>query len=151
MTNELRAVLDDAVREFEYISYGLKQSRIWGGASWNHLPLHPDHYLHLTGRVEKQIKKLSALLAEQLPPSADFVEPVCFLRETSWSYVIAPWDDLNGFPVYATPRKRQWRGLTVEEKTRIRDSVPYTQFMSAGEYAMQVQDATEAELREKNT
>jgi hypothetical protein len=30
-------------------------------------------------------------------------EPVCFLRETSWSYEIAPWDDPNGIPVYTAP------------------------------------------------
>ena len=34
-------------------------------------------------------------------------EPVCFLRETSWSYEIAKWDDPNGFPVYAAPPQRK--------------------------------------------
>jgi hypothetical protein len=29
-------------------------------------------------------------------------EPVCFLRETSWSYEIAPWDDPNGIPGMTT-------------------------------------------------
>lgn len=49
--------------------------------------------------------------------------------------------------------KRQWRGLTTKEKSRILDSIPCPEpwRWSVGEYAMQVQEASEAELREKNT
>ena len=42
-------------------------------------------------------------------------EPVCFLRETSWSYEIAPWDDPNGIPVYIAPPKREWVGIEPQE------------------------------------
>jgi hypothetical protein len=46
--------------------------------------------------------------------------------------------------------EREWQGLTDDEKSVIRSSVAYSQFMSAGEYAEKVQNATEAKLKEKN-
>lgn len=46
--------------------------------------------------------------------------------------------------------KREWQGLTDADKIVIRGSVDYNQFMSAGEYAEKVQDATEAKLKAKN-
>jgi hypothetical protein len=46
--------------------------------------------------------------------------------------------------------QRQWVGLDADEKLRVRLAVGYSQFMTAGEYAEKVQDATEDKLREKN-
>ena len=46
--------------------------------------------------------------------------------------------------------KREWVGLTDEEREQVRSSAGYNQFMSAGEYAKAVQWATEAKLKEKN-
>jgi len=46
--------------------------------------------------------------------------------------------------------KREWVGLTREEKSAVRNSVEYSQFMSAEEYASLVQYETEAKLKEKN-
>jgi hypothetical protein len=46
--------------------------------------------------------------------------------------------------------EREWQGLTDEEKSVIRSSVAYSQFMTVVEYAEKVQDATEAKLKEKN-
>lgn len=45
---------------------------------------------------------------------------------------------------------RSWVGLTHEERKLVRNSVAYNQFMTASEYAGDVQIATEAKLREKN-
>ncbi len=55
-------------------------------------------------------------------------------------------------PLYTVPpaAQRQWVGLDADEKLRVRLAVGYSQFMTAGEYAEKVQDATEAKLREKN-
>ena len=47
--------------------------------------------------------------------------------------------------------KREWVGLTDEEREQVRSSAGYNQFMSAGEYAKAVQLTTEAKLKEKNT
>lgn len=47
--------------------------------------------------------------------------------------------------------KRQWIGLTDEQRLRIRLAADYSPFMSAGEYAEKVQAATEAMLKELNT
>ena len=47
--------------------------------------------------------------------------------------------------------QRQWVGLTDEERKLVRDSVGYNQFVTAGEYAEHVQNATEFKLMEKNT
>jgi hypothetical protein len=47
--------------------------------------------------------------------------------------------------------QRTWVELTDEERKLVRNSVGYSQFMSAGEYAEHVQKATEFKLLEKNT
>lgn len=44
----------------------------------------------------------------------------------------------------------KWVHLLPDEKADIRNSVNYNQFMSAGEYATKVQEATEAKLKELN-
>ena len=44
----------------------------------------------------------------------------------------------------------KWVHLLTDEKADIRNSVDYSQFMSAEEYACKVQDATEAKLKELN-
>ena len=46
---------------------------------------------------------------------------------------------------------RPWVGLTNEERKLVRNSVAYNQFTTASEYAADVQIATEAKLKEKNT
>ena len=46
--------------------------------------------------------------------------------------------------------KRQWIGLTDEDRKLVRNSVGYSQFMTAGEYAELVQKATETLLKVKN-
>ena len=51
---------------------------------------------------------------------------------------------------YTAPPRREWVGLTDEDKTEIKKLVTYDQFETAGEYANRVQAATEAKLREKN-
>jgi hypothetical protein len=71
-------------------------------------------------------------------------EPVCFLRETSWSYEIAPWDDPNGIPVYIAPPKKKWIGLTDQEFESILE-----QHNEAFPFA--VYQSIEAKLKEKNT
>ena len=74
-------------------------------------------------------------------------------------------EDGRGEPLYAAPQpdlatvgevgvwgdKREWVGLTDEERKQVRSSAGYNQFMTAGEYAEKVQWATEAKLKEKNT
>jgi len=47
--------------------------------------------------------------------------------------------------------QRTWVGLTDAERKLVRDSVGYNQFVTAGEYAEHVQNATEFKLMEKNT
>ena len=46
--------------------------------------------------------------------------------------------------------KREWVGLTDDDKTEIKKLVTYDQFETAGEYANRVQAATESKLKEKN-
>jgi hypothetical protein len=46
--------------------------------------------------------------------------------------------------------KKEWVGLTDEERKQVRSSAHYNQFMTAGEYAEAVQKNTEAKLKEKN-
>lgn len=45
---------------------------------------------------------------------------------------------------------KPWQGLTDDERRAVRNSVYYTQFMTAGEYAEHVQEATESLLKAKN-
>jgi predicted ATPase len=52
--------------------------------------------------------------------------------------------------VNAMAAQKEWQGLTHEERKAVRDSVRYSQFMTAGEYAELVQKATESALQEKN-
>ena len=78
-------------------------------------------------------------------------EPVCFLRETAWSYEIAHWDDPKGFPVYTAPPKREWVGLTDEEIEKIvdlntEDDYGYDIWCNGRAVARDV----EAKLKEKN-
>lgn len=47
--------------------------------------------------------------------------------------------------------KREFVGLTDEERRLVRKWTPYNQFMSASEYAEAVQIATEEEIFKKNT
>ena len=54
-------------------------------------------------------------------------------------------------PLYAAPPRREWVGLTDEDKTEIKKLVTYDQFETAGEYANRVQAATESKLKKKNT
>ena len=76
-------------------------------------------------------------------------EPVCFLRETSWSYEIAPWNDPRGFPVYSAPPKREWVGLTDEEIYDYADKFLYQHESNYG--IRSFGKAVEAKLKEKNT
>jgi hypothetical protein len=73
-------------------------------------------------------------------------EPVCFLRETSWSYEIAPWDDPNGIPVYTAPPKKEWVGLTDEEIQAERHKLDTTAGWTYDHFAR----AIEAKLKDKN-
>lgn len=52
--------------------------------------------------------------------------------------------------VQATITKKEWIGLTDDERRAVRNSVAYNQFMTAGEYAELVQKATESFLKVKN-
>jgi hypothetical protein len=47
--------------------------------------------------------------------------------------------------------RRTWVELSSEDKKIIRNNVGYDQFMTAGEYAHLVQEATEIKLKELNT
>jgi hypothetical protein len=47
--------------------------------------------------------------------------------------------------------RRTWVELSSEDKKIIRNNVGYDQFMTAGEYAHLVQEATEIRLKELNT
>jgi hypothetical protein len=53
-------------------------------------------------------------------------------------------------PLYTTPQQRPWVGLTEDEMDKVRQSVGYNQFMSAGEYAKLVQFVTQTKLKETN-
>lgn len=71
---------------------------------------------------------------------------------TKWVDELRGGEDLEEPPNSTTDVvEREWQGLTDEEKSVIRSSAAYSQFMTAGEYAEKVQDATEAKLKEKNT
>jgi hypothetical protein len=53
-------------------------------------------------------------------------------------------------PLYTAPPRREWVGLTDDDKTEIKKLVTYDQFETAGEYANRVQAATESKLKDKN-
>jgi len=55
--------------------------------------------------------------------------------------------DSKWTPLYP---KREWVGLTDEEKRIIKSFVKYNKFITVAEYVDNVQDATEAKLKEKN-
>jgi hypothetical protein len=48
-------------------------------------------------------------------------------------------------------QKREWSGLTEDDKVLIKHDANFNQFMTAGEYADRVQQLTEARLKDKNT
>jgi len=55
-------------------------------------------------------------------------------------------------PLYTTPPQRTWVGLTDDERRQAMNTVTYSQLgMTAAEWAYEVQKATEAKLKEKNT
>ena len=66
------------------------------------------------------IQSINAIQALRQALAQSEHEPVCFLRETSWSYEIAPWDDPNSIPVYTAPPKREWVGLSDDEREHFR-------------------------------
>ena len=47
--------------------------------------------------------------------------------------------------------KKEWIGLTDDDKVLIKHDANFNQFMTAGEYADRVQQLTEARLKDKNT
>ena len=49
------------------------------------------------------------------------------------------------------PYKKEWVGLTDEDKEGIKNKATYNWDTTAGEYASEVQALTEAKLKEKNT
>ena len=59
-------------------------------------------------------------------------------------------EKFESFAQLVTEAEREWVGLTHEERKLVRNSVAYNQFMTASEYAGDVQIATEAKLKEKN-
>ena len=87
-----------------------------------------------------------ALWGERQEPVGEIVQAF-----DGWEAVSIPVMPPVGTKLYTTLPKRQWVGLTENEKTEIRGSVKYSQYMTACEYGILVQDATEAKLREKNT
>jgi hypothetical protein len=140
---------------------------------------HPDHKGIVTeqmicDRMQEEIDELRQALAQ---PEQ---EPVCFLRETAWSYEIAPWDDPNGFPVYTAPSKQEyqyevvaehangtyttkripkrdsssWVGLTADEiwKCNKAEAGSAVEFhiCSAHQNVLDFAEALEAKLKEKN-
>jgi hypothetical protein len=112
---------------------------------WN---FNNDGLLDFVFEVQKAFAEPANSTTDFVEPKASSQteqEPVCFLRETSWSYEIAPWDDPNGIPVYIAPPKREWVGLTREDKDDLVHALPDI-------YSMEhVILATEAKLKEKNT
>ena len=66
-------------------------------------------------------------------------------KPTHWKPLLTPF---NTTPPAA---QRTWVELSSEDKKIIRNNVGYDQFMTAGEYAHLVQEATEIKLKELNT
>jgi hypothetical protein len=107
----------------------------------------------LTPPEREVVKALRQALAMETAERVDETakgkhEPVCFLRETAWSYEIASWDDLNSFPVYTAPphhasdvKKREWVGLTEYQKLRFAEKFRIDTFAV---------EEIEAKLKEKN-
>jgi hypothetical protein len=54
-------------------------------------------------------------------------------------------------PCYIPEPKREWQGLTDEERTEIRSKVQEYTAMDNIQYGLAVQHATEAKLKELNT
>jgi hypothetical protein len=57
----------------------------------------------------------------------------------------------NWEPLYAAPQKKEWVGLTDEDKKQIEIKADDKSEMTAWEYAQRVGEFTEAKLKEKNT
>jgi hypothetical protein len=79
-------------------------------------------------------------------------EPVAYRAWVDgWQYTEIPGDGEALCLCTPPAAQRTWVELSGEDKKIIRDNVGYDQFMTAGEYAHLVQEATEAKLKEKNT
>ena len=76
-------------------------------------------------------------------------EAVIELLKSAPDHIDGHWPELDEV-VKALAEPPKWVHLMTDEKADIRNSVDYSQFMSAGEYACKVQDATEAKLKELN-
>ena len=120
-------------------------------------------YQEIEEELQKQAKKLHQAIEQAKKQDSDEwyekalwgerQEPVGEIVQAfdGWEAVSIPVMPPVGTKLYTTLPKRQWVGLTENEKTEIRGSVKYSQYMTACEYGILVQDATEAKLREKNT
>jgi hypothetical protein len=117
-----------------------------------------EHDEWMTDKTRKEHERLNSythkvggfdLPLYTTPPATPVQEPVAGPRMTidaSAPIVMTPHPAFTRQPT----AQRQWIGLDADEKLRVRLAVRYSQFMTAGEYAEKVQDATEAKLREKN-
>jgi hypothetical protein len=85
----------------------------------------------------------SQALAEPANSTTGFVEPVAWV-EMDKDYVAVSADPFeNAIPVYTTPPKREWVGLTDDEVTEC--------FLDSSEKGILIEKAIEAKLKEKNT
>jgi hypothetical protein len=87
------------------------------------------------GDVPLYTKPLPPIYTTPIPPSE------CQTEEEKRAFAFGWWKAME----------KKWVGLTEEDRERVRTTVGYNQFMTAGEYAKAVQKATEDELKEKNT
>ena len=53
----LHAVNIELLEALNNISYGLEQSRIWGGMEWTYHPIHPFKYLPMRDKARAAITK----------------------------------------------------------------------------------------------
>jgi hypothetical protein len=104
---------------------------------------HPEAYRHT-------ITAIKAALEQPEP------EPVAWMNKHGacisavFKDVEANADEYN-IPLYTTPPKREWVGLTDEERIEIRSKVQVYTAMENIQYGLAVQHATEAKLKELNT
>lgn len=101
---------------------------------------------------EKQKEAIEAL--RQAIEQAEKQEPVVWMYNgTIHEFDPSDWATIAKVtPLYTAPPKREWVGLTNEEKRHARETVTYRLFdMTAAEWAEEVQKETERRLKEKNT
>jgi hypothetical protein len=103
--------------------------------------------------LTKRIDELRQALAEPANSTTGFVEPVAWIEKHKDYLAVSADPFENAIPVYTTPPKREWVGLTDEERHDIREWQEIQKELGPvwAPMMLYLYVAIEAKLKEKNT